>query len=177
MNEYSDVKITKVPGFTKGRYVMISPNPEDDVHAYMESWAQRSGLLSVTDGKPACIGWDFPFVSAEQQNRYGLRGYVSAYILPDGFVPLCPGVEIASQKETEYASITIRNPFKRAFAYIPNAYKKIMKYLNANGCRQNLSDEYVCCFEYVYQKDDMTYITVCVAVDALASANLITPIR
>ena len=115
MNEYSDVKITKVPGFTKGRYVMISPNPEDDVHAYMESWAQRSGLLSVTDGKPACIGWDFPFVSAEQQNRYGLRGYVSAYILPDGFVPLCPGVEIASQKETEYASITIRNPFERAF--------------------------------------------------------------
>ena len=48
----------------------------------------------------------------KQQNRYGLRGYVSAYILPDGFVPLCPGVEIASQKETEYASITIRNPFK-----------------------------------------------------------------
>lgn len=113
----------------------------------------------------------------KQQNRYGLRGYVSAYILPDGFIPLCSGVEIVSQKETEYASITIRNPFERAFAYIPNAYKKFMKYLNANGCRQNLSDEYVCCFEYVYQKDEMTYITVCVAVDALARANLITPIR
>ena len=52
-----------------------------------------------------------------------------------------------------------------------------MEYFNANGCRQNLSDEYVCCFEYVYQKDDMTYMTVCVAVDALARANLITPIR
>lgn len=177
MNVYSDVKITKVPDFTMERYVIISPNPEDDVHAYMEAWAQRSGLLSVTDGKPACIGWDFPFVSAEQQNRYGLRGYVSAYILPDGFVPLCPGVEIVSQKETEYASITIRNPFERAFEYIPTAYKKIMEYLNANGFKQNLSDEYVCCFEYVYQKDDMTYMTVCVAVDALARANLITPIR
>ena len=69
------------------------------------------------------------------------------------------------------------NPFKRAFEYIPTAYKKIMEYFNANGCRQNLSDEYVCCFEYVYQKDDMTYMTVCVAVDALARANLITPIR
>ena len=112
MNVYSDVKVTKVPGFTMGRYVNISPNPEDDVHAYMEAWAQRSGLLSVTDGKPVCIGWDFPFVSAQQQNRYGLRGYVSAYILPDGFIPLCSGVEIVSQKETEYASITIRNPFK-----------------------------------------------------------------
>ena len=65
MNVYSDVKVTKVPGFTMGRYVIISPNPEDDVHAYMEAWAQRSGLLSVTDGKPACIGWDFPFVSAQ----------------------------------------------------------------------------------------------------------------
>lgn len=38
MNVYSDVKITKVPGFTMGRYVIISPNPEDDVHAYMEAW-------------------------------------------------------------------------------------------------------------------------------------------
>lgn len=81
MNEYSDVKITKVPGFTMGRYVIISPNPEDDVHSYMETWAQRSGLLSVTDGKLACIGEVFPFVSAEQQNRYGLRGYVSAYYI------------------------------------------------------------------------------------------------
>lgn len=60
MNEYSDVKITKVPSFTMGRYVIINPNPEDDVHAYMEAWAQRSRLLSVTDGKPACIGEELP---------------------------------------------------------------------------------------------------------------------
>lgn len=81
MNEYSDVKITKVPGFALERYVVISANPEDEVHAYMEACTQRSGLLSVTDGKPACIGWGFPLVSAEQQNRCGLRGCVSAYYI------------------------------------------------------------------------------------------------
>ena len=37
MNVYSDVKVTKVSGFTMGRYVIISSNPEDDVHAYMEA--------------------------------------------------------------------------------------------------------------------------------------------
>lgn len=41
MNEYSDVKITKVLGFTMGRHVIISPNPKDDVHSYMEAWAQE----------------------------------------------------------------------------------------------------------------------------------------
>ena len=31
------------------------------------------------------IGWDFPFVSKEQQNRLGLRGYAAGWILPEGF--------------------------------------------------------------------------------------------
>ena len=42
------------------------------------------------------IGWDFPFVSLELQNRFGLRGYVAAYVLPEGFETDCSGVEFAS---------------------------------------------------------------------------------
>ena len=61
---YSEVKIRKVPAFQMARYVMISPNPEDDVQTYMKNWAKKSGLLSkAPDAK--LIGWDFPFISQE----------------------------------------------------------------------------------------------------------------
>ena len=56
------------------------------------------------------IGWDFPYVSSELQNRFGLRGYVAAYILPKGFDTSCPGVEFADQGEADYAVITIYYP-------------------------------------------------------------------
>ena len=164
-NVYSDITVKKIPGFRMGRYVIISHNPEDDVHAYMDRWAETSGLNAVTDDKPKQIGWDFPFVSAEQKNRFGLRGYVSAYILPDGFEPECGGVEIVNQRAADYACITICDPFSRAFEYIPTAYKKILEYLQANGLKENVSSEYLSCFEYVYEKENTTYMEVCIHVD------------
>ena len=176
-NVYSDVIVKEIPGFRMGRYVIISPNPENDVLAYMDRWAESSGLNAITDYQPKRIGWDFPFVSSEQQNRFGLRGYVAAYILPDGFEPKCGGVEIASQGAANYACITICDPFSRAFEYIPAAYKKVLEYLKANGFKENLSGEYLSCFEYVYEKDNTTYMEVCIHVDSVGYANLCTPLK
>lgn len=91
---YSEITVKTVKPFRMGRYVMVTPNPEDDVNAYLKAWARRSGLLSFKpDAK--LIGWDFPYVSLELQNRFGLRGYVAAYVLPEGFETECPGVEYA----------------------------------------------------------------------------------
>ncbi|MGN0370758.1 MAG: helix-turn-helix transcriptional regulator [Butyrivibrio sp.] len=174
---YSEITIKEIPGFRMGRYVIISPNPENDVHDYMDRWAESSWLNVITDYKPKRIGWDFPFVSAELQNRFGLRGYVAAYILPDGFEPKCGGVEIASQGAANYACITIRDPFSRAFEYIPTAYKKILEYLKANGFKENVSGEYLSCFEYVYEENNMLYMVVCIHVDSVGYANLFTPIK
>ena len=56
---YSEIEIRRVKPFTMARYVMISPNPEDDVNAYMDSWARNSGLLTMHPGAKR-IGWDFP---------------------------------------------------------------------------------------------------------------------
>ncbi len=177
MEIYSEVKVRKVKGFRMARYVMITPNPEDDVSAYMDRWAEASGLNSIPGYKPKRIGWDFPFASLEQQNRFGLRGYVSAYILPDGFEPACPGVEITSQGDADYAYITVRDPFSRAFELIPGAYKKIMEHLDDNGFKENSGKEYLSCFEYVYEKDGITFMDVYIHADALGHANLYTPIR
>ena len=57
---YSEIVIKQVKAFRMARYVMLSPNPEDDVNAYMDIWAQRSGLLEVQPDAMR-IGWDFPF--------------------------------------------------------------------------------------------------------------------
>ena len=124
---YSEITIKKVKAFKMARYVMLTPNPEDDVNFYMENWARRSGLLAFQPDAMR-IGWDFPFAISEMQNRFGLRGYVAAYILPEGFETGCPGVEYAEQKEAEYAVITIHDPFAAASGRIPNAYKKIMDF-------------------------------------------------
>lgn len=170
---YSDITIKKVKAFKMARYVMVTPNPEDDVNTYMEHWAQRSGLLELqTDAMR--IGWDFPYVSSELQNRFGLRGYVAAYILPEGFETCCPGVEFAEQEEADYAVITVYDPFAAAFERIPNAYKKILEFLQANGFREKPKDNILSCFEHVYEKERRTCMDVYVHVNSVSKADSFT---
>lgn len=170
---YSEVTIKQVKAFQMARYVIISPQPENDVNAYMRRWARQSGLL---EGHPEAmlIGWDFPYVPPELQYRFGLRGYVASYILPEDFEADCPGVEYASQKEAEYAVITIYDPFAAAFVRIPNAYKKIFAFLQANGFREKPQEEVLPCFEYVYEKDGITCMDVYVHVDDVSRADSFT---
>lgn len=170
---YSAITIKTVEGFRMARYVMVTPRPEDDVNRYMDDWAKMSGLLTVKpDAKK--IGWDFPFVSSELQNRFGLRGYVAAYILPEGFETDYPGVEYADQAQADYAVITIYDPFAAAFERIPNAYKKVLEYLQANGFKERLRDDILSCFEYVYEKDGMTCMDVYVHVDSVSKTEAFT---
>ena len=124
---FSEITVKRVKGFRMARYVMLTPNPEDDVNFYMDNWAGRSGLLEFQPDAMR-IGWDFPFAISELQNRFGLRGYVAAYILPEGFETSCPGVEFAEQKEADYAVITIYDPFAASLGRIPIAYKKILDF-------------------------------------------------
>lgn len=86
---YSPVSVVTVPAFTLGRYVIISPQPENDVQMYLDHWAKVSGLYEY-EPHPRQIGWDFPFVSMEQQNRFGMRGYVAGWIIPEGFSAKMP---------------------------------------------------------------------------------------
>ena len=172
-NWFSPVSVVTVEGFTLARYVIISPQPEDDVQAYLQRWAVRSGLLEVCD-KPRQIGWDFPFVSMEQQNRFGLRGYVAGWILPEGFEPRCPGVELYRQERAEYARITVYDPFRAAFDRIPKGYQRILEYLGANGFKENHGTAFLGCFEEVYEKDGMTCMDIYIHADCVGRGNLHT---
>ena len=167
---YSEVEIRKVPAFRMARYAMISPNPEDDVQNYLKNWSKISGLAAA-DRNAKLIGWDFPFVSQELQTRFGLHGYVAAYVLPEGFQTNCPGVEYAQNKEAEYAVITVKEPMVRPFERIPTGYKIIMEFLQANNFKNKLSDDIVGCFEYEYEKDGISYMDIYVHAASVTKAD------
>lgn len=167
---YSKVEIRKVPSFKMARYVMISPNPEDDVQSYMRKWGEKSGLLAF-DSKAKMIGWDFPFVSQEQQTRFGLHGYVAAYVIPEGFETNCPGVEFAQNLEAEYAVITVTEPFVQPFERIPTGYKHIMEFLQANNFKDKQCDDILGCFEHEYEKNGVYYMDIYVHAASVTKAD------
>ena len=168
---YSEVRIMRIPAFRMARYVVISPNPEDDVNGYMARWAERNGIAD-----PKLIGWDFPFVSAEQKNRFGLHGYVAACVLPREYDGSCCGVEIAEQNEADYAVITIREPFKAPFERIPQAYHLILEHLNCNGFKNSGVENVLQCFEYEYVENGTQYMKVFIHVDGVNRADMYTTI-
>lgn len=165
MNDsYSEITIQTVERFRMARYVIISPNPEDDVNAYMDRWAQQSGLLDVPGYAPRKIGWDFPFVSKQQQEQFGLRGYVSAYVIPEDFTPACGGAEITYRDTDEYAVITVTDPFTAPFEKIPGGYHKIFEHTTPKGWTVRDYGNRIC-MEHVYEKDGVTYMEIYVPVD------------
>ena len=170
---FSPVTVVTFPAFTLARYVIISPQPENDVQAYLDRWADASGLYDV-DPHPRQIGWDFPFVSMEQQNRFGLRGYAAGWLLPGGFDPRCPGVELYRQETAQYAKITVCDPFRAAFDRIPKGYQRILEFLGANGFKENHGTEFLGCFEEVYEKDGITYMDIFIHADCVGKGNLHT---
>ena len=77
-------------------YVMITPEPENDVLDYMERWAEKA--VSNKCAQVKIIGWDFPFVSQEQKHRFGLRGYAAACLLRRTLKPRVAGCIIRKQR-------------------------------------------------------------------------------
>lgn len=181
MNEtYSEIIFRTVERFRMARYVIISPNPEDDVNAYMDRWARQSGLLDVPGYTPRKIGWDFPFVTKQQQEQFGLRGYVSAYVIPEDFTPACGGTEVVHQDTDEYAVITVADPFSAPFEKIPGGYHKIFEHITSKQCATCDGGDRVCpvrdygnriCMEHVYEKDGVVYMEIYVPVDRIKASE------
>lgn len=117
------------------------------------------------------IGWDFPFVSQELQNRFGLHGYVAACVIPEDFKTDCSYVTFLENKEANYVVITIKEPFIQPFERIPNAYKLIMEYLQANNFKEKNQENIIGCFEHEYKKNDITYMDVFIHVDGVTNVD------
>lgn len=167
---YSEIRIKRIAPFKMACYVMVSSDPESDALGHMDRWAESSGLKKVCPDVKL-IGWDFPFVSQELQNRFGLHGYVAACVIPDDFKTDCPGANFLENQEADYAVITIKEPFIQPFERIPNAYKLIMEYLQANNFKEKHQEHIISCFEYEYTKNDITYMDVFIHVDGVTKAD------
>lgn len=166
---YSEIRIKRTAPFKMASYVIVSRDPESDALGYMDRWAENCGLKEVCPDIKL-IGWDFPFVTQELQNRFGLHGYVAACVIPDDFKTDCPGVTFLENKEADYAVITIKEPFIQPFERIPKAYKLIMEYLQANNFKERNQENIIGCFEYEYKKNDITYMDVFIHVDGVTKA-------
>ena len=169
---YYPVTICRVEGFRMARYVMITPNPKEDVQAYMAEWAKKSGLVAATDENLRQIGWDFPYVSAEQKKRFSLRGYASAYILPENFEPGCGGPEIVRQEAADYAMMRIRDPFGAAFDRVPQAHRMILEYLSGAGIPKKHQEQILPCFHRICVEDGVCYMELFIHCDGSATEKI-----
>jgi DNA-binding XRE family transcriptional regulator len=164
---YSPVEIVKLDRFRMAQYVVISGEPEDDSIAHMQQWAQKSGLRTLMHGQVTMIGCDMPNLSIEQKTVFGLRGYMSACVIPDDFAPRCGGVRLAWQDAGKYARITVRDPFAAPFDLIPKAYTAVIKHMKDHGIRHAGPEGQLWCFEHVYEKDGTTFMDIYISVDML----------
>lgn len=162
-NTYSEIKLVTLPQMRIARYVIISPNPEHNVIAYMDKWAKKSGLLDLPEYRPRRIGWDFPFVSKQQAEEFGLRGYVSAYVIPEDFTPQCGGAEIAYINEDTYATLRITDPHSDSFGKIPEGYQILLQFINSGEYKtQTWENRYA--FEEEYDLDGVHYMDIYIPV-------------
>ena len=159
---YSPVEIVKLDRFRMAQYVVISGEPEDDSIAHMQKWAKQNGLEGAT-----MIGCDVPMLTIEQKTVYGLRGYLSAVILPGSFTAKCMGVRESWQETAKYARITVRDPFRAPFDLIPGAYKAILKHIEDKAIRHGTPEGQLSCFEHVYTKDGTEHMDIYIMVDML----------
>lgn len=61
-----------------------------------------------------------------------------------------------------------------AFERIPNGYKRILEFLQANGFREKAKENTLTCFEYVYEKDGITCMDVYIHVDSVSKTYCFT---
>ena len=152
---YLPIRIERVDPFRYAAVTIISKEPEDHAFLCLKNWAQRNDLPA-----PACIGWDFPYISQEQKHRFGLHGYTAAAILPEDFTPSYPGAEILENPRADYAVMTIRDPFVQPFDRIPGAYRQIIEFLSTGIHKKKYEKGTLPCFEREYIRDGITCMDI-----------------
>lgn len=125
--DFSEITVVQLPAWRIGRYAVISPLPEEDAMAHVEKWAENSGLLAHPGYSKRMLGWDFPFVTKEQNEHFGMHGYVAAIVIPDGFDTKVPGVDITFTGAGAYAKLSIQNPFDEA-GKIPHGFELLLAF-------------------------------------------------
>lgn len=127
---YSEITVVSLPKRRVARYTVVSASPEQDAITHMDAWARECGLMAHPGYEKSTFGWDFPHVSKEQKEQFGMHGYTYCYALPEDFVPDCPGAELALIDAGRYAKLSITDPFAPPADRIPNGFQLLLAYAN-----------------------------------------------
>lgn len=151
-----DLRTETLDEFRYISYAVISRAPEDDAISRMQRLAAGCGVAD-----PRIIGWDFPCLSQEQVNVHHMHGYEAAWVLESGTEVTIPDdLAISEQPRRKYAVATVKNPFEAPFSIIPNAYKTLMAYMQANGIEHRHGSSPISCFEYSYHDGGTEYMDI-----------------
>lgn len=142
---------------TVSKWELDSAYPEMDALNHVKEIALQCGVR-----EPQLIGWDFPFLSQEQMNVFHMHGYAAAWILPENME--VKHAEVIAQDAHNYMAMTIKEPFEAPFDRIPNAYKALMSYMQANSIQMKHDNEVLPCFEKEYTREGTVYMDVYIAV-------------
>lgn len=157
---YSDIRTEEVDAFWYAKYAVISQEPEEDAIRHVNEWAKKLGMET-----PKVIGWDFPAVSQEQANVFGMHGYAAALVLGNKEQGLCLETEILLQEKQKYAAITVTESLQSPFTLIPNAYKVLMAHMKVNGMKEKVDKNVISCFEREYDVGGIWHMDVYIAVE------------
>lgn len=156
---YSNFRTELLEEFKYIEHTVISTDPENDAMQHIRAFAAENNVLH-----PDIIGWDFPFVSQEQLNVFHMHGYTAAWILPSGITLKDTSAEIITQEKLKYAVLTIDDPFSAPFSIIPNAYKALTSYIEANGLEHKSGKNIISCFEKQYKIDQNDRMDIYIAI-------------
>ena len=162
----SQVQIVNLPSFRMAQYVIISANAKKDVIDYVNRWALAAGLQDT-----ACmIHWAFPYVSADQKNRFGLNGHGAAWILEEP-LPSAADMVITQQNAHTYAMLQIQADALHSLSSANLLYPHIMEFLSENGIKKSVAEGVLPCFEREYQKNGIWYKEVFVLCESIPDAE------
>ncbi len=129
----SEVTIETVPALRVACHRTISPTPEEDGHAFMDAWIAHLNLGKRTRE----FGFDTEVT--EEQGKAELRGYEQWWVVPESATE-SEGVTIREFPGGLYGVMTLYHPFEAPFDRIPEGWKKLMAWLEANEVYQGAYD-------------------------------------
>ena len=136
------LRFLRIQPFRYISYPVISRNPQDDTQSHIKTLTKELGL---DPDAISTIGWSFPYLSQEQKQRFGLKGYVSALIIPENAEIDLPAEEILFQGAADYAVFTV--PCSDNSGIPADVFGQIMTFLNQNGIKKLHANNVISCFE------------------------------
>lgn len=151
---YSQPYAVKIPPILVAKDRQVGHNPENELISRLHNRLEAEGIKLENMRE---FGFDIP-VSREEQAE-GKRGY-EYWVQVPGFSYDIPGLQVESFKGGNYLALRIDNPFAEPCARIPEAWDRLVKYIEEQQIRADDHHEAGVCLEEVSANQSMEVMTI-----------------